>query len=71
MGTCFLQLRLVLDKGNGNRESVVMGALRVPARRDGAAQCGATHANLVRAEMTLPQFYHFLAQMQAANRLCQ
>lgn len=43
VGSCHLQLRLVIDRGNKKRESVVM-------------------------EMTLPQFYEFLHQMQSASR---
>eukprot|EP00456_Euglypha_rotunda_P002345 TRINITY_DN10450_c0_g1_i11.p1 TRINITY_DN10450_c0_g1~~TRINITY_DN10450_c0_g1_i11.p1 ORF type:complete len:160 (-),score=20.02 TRINITY_DN10450_c0_g1_i11:127-606(-) len=42
VGSCFLQLRLVLEKG-GKKESVLM-------------------------ELTLPQFYQFLQQMEAAKR---
>jgi len=43
-GTCFLQLKLVLDRGD-KKENVLM-------------------------ELSLPQFYQFLAQMQAASRQC-
>jgi hypothetical protein len=42
-GSCFLQLKFVVDRGF-SREDVVM-------------------------ELTLPQFYSFLSEMQAANRL--
>jgi hypothetical protein len=44
-GACYLQLRLVIDKGT-HRQSVVM-------------------------ELTLPQFYQFLQQMEDANKQCQ
>eukprot|EP00808_Paulinella_micropora_P005111 g38715.t1 len=44
LGNCFLQLKLVLNKG-GKKENVLM-------------------------EMTLPQFYRFLAQMEAAKFQC-
>jgi len=44
LGQCFLQLKLVLNKG-GKKENVLM-------------------------ELTLPQFYKFLAQMEAAKRQC-
>jgi len=42
VGACFLQLKLVLDRG-GTRENVLM-------------------------ELTLPQFYQFLKEMNAASR---
>jgi len=45
MGSCFLQLRLTIDRGTGN-ENVLM-------------------------ELSLPQFYQFLQQMQLANRQMQ
>jgi len=44
VGACFLQLKLVIDRG-ASKENVIM-------------------------ELTLPQFYQFLQQMQAANHVC-
>lgn len=47
VGSCFLQLKLTIDKGGrGRREEVLM-------------------------ELSLPQFYKFLSEMQVANRQCQ
>jgi hypothetical protein len=46
VGTTFLQLSLLVDKGGNVRENVVM-------------------------ELTLPQFYTFLQQMQVANKHMQ
>eukprot|EP00457_Paulinella_chromatophora_P016922 gb/GEZN01017840.1/.p1 GENE.gb/GEZN01017840.1/~~gb/GEZN01017840.1/.p1 ORF type:complete len:197 (+),score=42.63 gb/GEZN01017840.1/:179-769(+) len=44
VGQCFLQLKLVLNKG-GKKQNVLM-------------------------ELSLPQFYRFLAQMESAKRQC-
>eukprot|EP00823_Brevimastigomonas_motovehiculus_P007421 TRINITY_DN6465_c0_g1_i1.p1 TRINITY_DN6465_c0_g1~~TRINITY_DN6465_c0_g1_i1.p1 ORF type:complete len:205 (-),score=33.59 TRINITY_DN6465_c0_g1_i1:120-734(-) len=45
VGACFLQLKLVLNKGSNQKENVLM-------------------------ELSVPQFYQFLQQMQAAQRQC-
>jgi len=45
VGTCFLQIKLVIDRGNNKLENVLM-------------------------ELSLPQFYQFLQQMQTASRHC-
>jgi len=46
VGTCFLQLKLVIDRGNKEKENVVI-------------------------ELSLPQFYQFLHQMEKASRQLQ
>ena len=70
VGACFLQLKLVIDRGNQQRESVLMGRSffflsRLPCAVLALIPCACF------AELSLPQFYQFLQQMQAASRHVQ
>ena len=64
VGSCFLQLKLVLDKG-GKRE------VRIMQRHFTGSQSSPVVQQTVLMELSLPQFYSFLQQMQAAKRQCE
>jgi hypothetical protein len=58
LGSCFLQLKLVIDRGD-KKENVLMGALT-----------SFSFSSMCVIELSLPQFYQFLAEMQSAKRQC-
>ena len=70
VGSSFLQLRLLINKGNTNEEVFMggWGSLCHSRTRPPAGSCCATSIIcLCPAELTLPQFYSFLHEMEKAK----
>jgi hypothetical protein len=64
VGATFLQMKLVIDRGNGQVSCVCVGELRGHIAK---LTCVAAQRENVYMEMTLDQFYSFMAQMEKAK----
>ena len=60
-GNSYLQLRLVLDKGNNRTQTVTMGKMIVNIKTF------QKNINNIIIELTLPQFYEFMKEMERAK----
>lgn len=72
VGSTFLQLKLKIDDGSGNQDAGAGSSAAGAAGDDDDASSGTSGTKTngeVFMELTLPQFYDFLAQMEKAKTL--